>query len=58
MSGQQKLTDDQIKFAREQTQARRQALKLARAYPTVAELAAKLDCTPRYLQKVIAGKVR
>lgn len=58
MSGPQKLTDTQISFAREQTKARREALKAARKYPTVAELAAVLNCTPRYLQKVLAGKVR
>jgi hypothetical protein len=58
MSGPQKLTDEQIKFAREQTHRRRECLKLARMYPTVAELAARLQCTPRYLQKVLAGKVR
>jgi hypothetical protein len=58
MSGQLKLTDEQIKFARTQTLARREALKAARKYPTVAELAALMNCTPRYLQKVLAGKVR
>lgn len=58
MSATPKLTAEQIRFAREQTSARRHALKLARAYPTVAELAALLNCTPRYLQKIIAGKVR
>lgn len=58
MSGPQKLTDTQITFAREQTRARREALKKAQVYPTVAKLAALLNCTPRYLQKVLAGKVR
>lgn len=58
MSGPQKLTDEAIRRARETTAARRNALKLARVYPTVAQLAAELGCTPRYLQKVIAGKVR
>lgn len=58
MSGQQKLSDEQIKFARTQTHMRREALKVARKYPTVAELATLLNCTPRYLQKVLAGKVR
>lgn len=58
MSGPQKLTDTQIKFARYQTKARREALKQAQQYPTVAKLAALLKCTPRYLQKVLSGKVR
>ena len=58
MSGTQKLTDTQIKFARDQTKARREALKVAQRYPTVAKLADLLNCTPRYLQKVLAGKVR
>lgn len=58
MSGQQKLSDEEIKFAREVTELRRAKLKEARQYPTVAELAARMQCTPRYLQKVLAGKVR
>lgn len=58
MSGPQKLSDELIEHAREQTRKRREAMKAARLFPTVAELAQKLGCTPRYLQKVLAGKVR
>lgn len=58
MSGQQKLTDEQIKYARATTAQRRDAMKAVRMFPTVAELAAKMGCTPRYLQKVLAGKAR
>lgn len=58
MSAPQKLTDTQIKFAREQTTKRRDVLRQAKAFPTVAKLAELLNCTPRYLQKVLAGKVR
>jgi uncharacterized protein YdeI (YjbR/CyaY-like superfamily) len=58
MSGQLKLTAEQIVFARTQTEKRREALKAADRFPTVAELAAQMRCTPRYLQKILAGKVR
>ena len=58
MSGAQKLSGAMIAFAREVTQKRREAMRVVRMYPTVAELAAKLECTPRYLQKILAGKAR
>ena len=58
MSAPQKLTDTQVKFAREQIAKRREVLRQAKVYPTVAKLAELLNCTPRYLQKVLAGKVR
>lgn len=58
MSGERKLSDAQILFARDEIKARREALKAARKFRTVAELAALLNCTPRYLQKILAGKVR
>lgn len=58
MSAPLKLTDAQIQFAREVVEKRREALRLARMYPTLGELARQLGCSERYLQKLMAGRKR
>jgi AraC-like DNA-binding protein len=45
-------------MARQVVDLRREAERQVSLYPTMSELAAQLGCTPRYLQKVLAGKAR
>jgi AraC-like DNA-binding protein len=58
MSAPQRLTDEQIRFARMVVKERREALRRARMYPTLEELADALGCTPRYLTEVVNGRAR
>ncbi len=58
MSATAKITPAQIAYARAQTELRRRALIEAAKYPSVAQLAAELNVSERYLQKILAGKER
>lgn len=58
MSAPLKLTDAQIKLARDVVDKRREAERQVSLYPTIPQLAKQLGCTPRYLQKILAGKAR
>lgn len=53
-----KLTDEQIRWARQVGAKRVEALRQARMYPTIAELAEQLGCSERYLRDVLAQRVR
>lgn len=58
MAGKRKVTDEEIQIARQVIAARRDALRKAALYPTLAQMAEKMRITPRYLQQLIAGKAR
>lgn len=58
MSAPIKLTKEQIQSARDIVEKRREAIGRVKVFPTIAKLAAELNCTPRYLQKILARKVR
>lgn len=56
MSAPLKLNDAQVEFALELAEKRRDALRKAKEFPTLAALAKELGCTERYLQKLIAKR--
>jgi len=58
MSAPLKLTDAQICLARQVIDKRREALRQASLYPTLAALARQLGVSYGYLQKLMAGRAR
>lgn len=58
MSAPVKITEAQIQLAIDVIAKRREALRTARLYPTIAVIAKQIGCTERYLQKLLAGRKR
>lgn len=53
-----KLTDDQIRMARQIVEKRREVERQMSLYPTIEQLAEQLGVSHRYLRKVLGGKAR
>ncbi len=58
MSAPKKLTDAQIRWARELMAKRMDMLRQAQMYPTLEKLAEELDVSPRYLREIVNNKAR
>lgn len=58
MPAPRKLTLIEIQYARTTMALRREALQRASIYPTLEQMAEKLNVTPRYLREVINGRAR
>lgn len=58
MSAPRKITDQQLLEASEAITRRREALKAAARYPTLAALATKLNVSPRYLRQALKVRLR
>jgi hypothetical protein len=58
MPAHRKLSEDEIRLARDSTAKRREILEQAKAYPTLAQLAEQFHVTPRYMSEIINGRAR
>jgi transcriptional regulator with XRE-family HTH domain len=58
VSAPQKLTDDQIRLARQVIAKRREVLRQLDLYPTMEQLADQMGVSVRYLSEVVNGRAR
>jgi hypothetical protein len=58
MSAPPKVTDAQIAFACQVMEKRREALRVAKLYPTLAQLALQMGVSYGYMQKLVAGRAK
>lgn len=58
MPAHRKLSEDEIKLARDSTAKRREVLEQAKAYPTLAQLAEQFHVSQRYMSEIINGRAR
>lgn len=58
MPAPRKLTDEQIAWARQVVEKRREAMRQVRMYPSLEELAEQLGCSKRYLLEILKFRAR